>query len=58
MIVAMIFNFLGLVVGMIVLAVLYAALLIFTAVLVAVGYYKLRAAKEGADLGDIARVFD
>ena len=37
---------------------LYAGLFIFGAVLVAVGYYKLRVAKEGADIGDIAKVFD
>jgi hypothetical protein len=58
MIVVMVFSFLGATVGTIVLAILYAALGIFTAVLVAVGYYKLRATKEGADLGEIARVFD
>jgi hypothetical protein len=36
----------------------YAGFFIFSAVLIAVGYYKLRVAKEGADIGDIARVFD
>jgi len=36
----------------------YAGLFIFSAVLIATGYYRLRVAKEGADIGDIARVFD
>ena len=35
-----------------------ALLTAFTSVLVAVGYYYLRAEKEGIDANEIARIFD
>ena len=44
--------------AMILLGLFYAGLAIFSAVLIAVGYYRLRVVKEGADIGDIAKVFD
>jgi hypothetical protein len=57
-IISVIFAFLGPVIGGIVQAVLNAGLAIFSAVLIAVGYYRLRAAKEGIGIADIAKVFD
>jgi hypothetical protein len=45
-------------IGWILQALLSAFVAVFSAVLVAVGYYKLRVAKEGIGIGDIARVFD
>lgn len=56
-IVSMILMFLP-VIGWVLQAVLSAFVVVFSAVLVAVGYYRLRVAKEGADIGDIAKVFD
>jgi hypothetical protein len=53
-----VFMFLGQVIGEIVQGLLNAVVTVFSAVLVAVGYYKLRVAKEGIDIGDIAKVFD
>ena len=53
-----IFAFISQTIAMILSLLLYAGLFIFGAVLSAVGYYKLRVAKEGADIGDIAKVFD
>lgn len=57
-IVMVIFAFISQTIAMILSLLLYAGLFIFGAVLSAVGYYKLRVAKEGADIGDIAKVFD
>jgi hypothetical protein len=57
-IVMMIFAFVSSSIAMILFILFYAGFFIFSAVLIAVGYYKLRVAKEGADIGDIARVFD
>jgi hypothetical protein len=57
-IISVIFMFLGPVIGGIVQGLLNAALGVFSAVLIAVGYYRLRAAKEGVDIADIAKVFD
>jgi hypothetical protein len=57
-IVVMIFAFISPTIGGIIVALLYAALGIFSAVLIAVGYHRLRVAKEGADIGELARVFD
>ncbi len=54
----MIVAFVSSTIAMILLILFYAGLFIFSAVLIAVGYYKLRVAKEGADIGDIAKVFD
>jgi hypothetical protein len=57
-IVMMILMFVSTALTVILLLLFYAGLFIFSAVLVATGYYRLRVAKEGADIGDIARVFD
>ena len=57
-IVVVIFAFISQTIAMVLCLLLYAGLFIFGAVLIAVGYYKLRVAKEGADIGDIAKVFD
>ncbi len=57
-IISVVFMFLGPVVGGIVQSLLNAALGVFSAVLIAVGYYRLRAAREGVDIADIAKVFD
>jgi hypothetical protein len=57
-IIGMVFGFLGPIVGGIIQTVLNALIGIFSAVLIAVGYFRLRAAKEGVDIADIARVFD
>jgi hypothetical protein len=57
-IVMVIFAFISQTIAMILSLLLYAGLFIFGAVLSAVGYYRLRVAKEGADIGDIAKVFD
>lgn len=57
-IIAMIFSFISATIGGILVALLYVALGIYGAVLVAVGYHRLRASKEGADIGELARVFD
>jgi hypothetical protein len=57
-IVVMIFAFISPTIGGIIVALLYAALGIFSAVLIAVGYHRLRVAKEGTDIGELARVFD
>jgi hypothetical protein len=56
--VSAIFIFISVTLWGIITALLYMAFGIFAAVLTAVGYHRLRAAKEGADIGDIARVFD
>jgi hypothetical protein len=57
-IIAMIFSFISATIGGILVALLYVALGIYGAVLVAVGYHRLRASKEGADIGELAKVFD
>jgi hypothetical protein len=56
--ISIVFMFLGPIIGGIVQGLLNAVVTVFSAVLVAVGYYKLRVAKEGVDIGDIAKVFD
>lgn len=57
-IVSLLIAYLGAVLGGIVQAVLNAILGVFGAVLIAVSYYRLRVAKEGVDIADIAKVFD
>jgi hypothetical protein len=57
-IISMVFMFLGPIIGGIIQGLLNAVFMVFSAVLVAVGYYQLRVAKEGVDIGDIAKVFD
>jgi hypothetical protein len=57
-IISMVFMFLGPIIGGIIQGLLNAVFMVFSAVLVAVGYYRLRVAKEGVDIGDIAKVFD
>jgi hypothetical protein len=56
--IAVIFSFISVTIGGIAVALLYVALGIYGAVLVAVGYHRLRASKEGADIGELAKVFD
>jgi len=56
--ISIVFMFLGPIIGGIVQGLLNAVFMVFSAVLVAVGYYRLRVAKEGVDIGDIAKVFD
>src|SRR5262245_60332038 len=57
-IIGIVFGFLGPIVGGIIQPVLNSLVGIFSAVLIAVGYFRLRVAKEGIDISDIARVFD
>lgn len=46
------------IIGVIIQVLLSAVVAVFSAVLIAVGYYRLRVTKEGVDIGDIAKVFD
>lgn len=57
-IVVVAFMFISPELGMILLGLFLTALAIFGAVLMAVSYYKLRVAKEGVDIDQIAKVFD
>lgn len=57
-IIGFVLMFLGPAIGGILQGLLSALVGIFSAVLIAVGYYKLRVAKEGVDIGEIAKVFD
>lgn len=58
MLVSLVFMYLSPLIGGIVQGLLNAFVAVFSTVLLAVGYYRLRAAKEGVDINDIAKVFD